>query len=102
MNFFYDVWKKHLLKENVESTQTALETAKAKLKAAQEQQSNQAQAKAQEQAMKAATVDVGGSGEVSRKVYRRQDLIKLRMTEPERYMAMSDEIMAAYAEGRVK
>ncbi len=58
--------------------------------------------KAQEQAMKAATVDVGGAGEVSKKVYRRADLIKLRMTEPERYMAMSDEIMQAYADGRVK
>lgn len=60
------------------------------------------EAKAQEQAMKAASVDVGGSGEVSRKVYRRADLIKLRMTDPERYMAMSDEIMKAYQEGRVK
>lgn len=58
--------------------------------------------KAQEQAMKAATVDVGGTGESSRKVYRRADLIKLRMTDPDRYMQMSDEIMAAYAEGRVK
>lgn len=60
------------------------------------------ESKAQEQAMKAATVDVGGAGEVSRKVYRRADLIKLRMTDPDRYMQMSDEIMQAYAEGRVK
>lgn len=60
------------------------------------------ESKAQSQAMKAASVDVGGSGEVSRKVYRRADLIKLRMTDPERYMQMSDEIMTAYAEGRVK
>lgn len=58
--------------------------------------------KAQEQAMRAATVDVGGAGETSRKVYRRADLIKLRMTDPERYMQLSDEIMSAYAEGRVK
>lgn len=58
--------------------------------------------KAQEQAMRAATVDVGGAGETSRKVYRRADLIKLRMTDPDRYMQMSDEIMSAYAEGRVK
>lgn len=58
--------------------------------------------KAQEQAMKAATVDVGGAGESSRKVYRRADLIKLRMTDPDRYMQMSDEIMDAYATGRVK
>jgi hypothetical protein len=60
------------------------------------------ESKAQEQAMKAATVDVGGAGETSRKVYRRADLIKLRMTDPDRYMQMSDEIMQAYSEGRVK
>lgn len=60
------------------------------------------ESKAQEQAMRAATVDVGGAGETSRKVYRRADLIKLRMTDPERYMQLSDEIMDAYATGRVK
>jgi hypothetical protein len=60
------------------------------------------ESKAQEQAMRAATVDVGGAGETSRKVYRRADLIKLRMTDPDRYMQMSDEIMQAYSEGRVK
>ena len=60
------------------------------------------EATAQNAAMKAATVDVGGSGEVSRKVYRRADLIKLRMTDPDRYMQLEPEIMAAYAEGRVK
>jgi hypothetical protein len=84
------------------STYKEIKGIKAAQKVAQEQQSNEIQAKAQEQAMKAATVDVGGTGEVSRKVYRRQDLIKLRMTDPERYMAMSDEIMQAYQEGRVK
>jgi hypothetical protein len=65
-------------------------------------QSAAVESKAQEQAMKAATVDVGGAGETSRKVYRRADLIKLKMTDPDRYMQMSDEIMSAYAEGRVK
>ena len=65
-------------------------------------QSAAVESKAQEQAMRAATVDVGGAGETSRKVYRRADLIKLRMTDPERYMQMSDEIMDAYASGRVK
>jgi len=68
----------------------------------QVQQSVAVESKAQEQAMKAATVDVGGAGETSRKVYRRADLIKLRMTDPDRYMQLSDEIMQAYAEGRVK
>ena len=37
-----------------------------------------------------------------RKIYRRADIIKLMKTDPERYMAMSDEIMQAYQEGRVK
>lgn len=58
--------------------------------------------KAQDTALKAASVDVGGSGEVSRKIYRRADLIKLKMTNPDRYMALQDEIMSAYADGRVK
>jgi hypothetical protein len=65
-------------------------------------QSAAVESKAQEQAMRAATVDVGGAGESSRKVYRRADLIKLKMTDPDRYMQMSDEIMDAYASGRVK
>ena len=48
------------------------------------------------------SVDVGGSGESSKRVYRRADLIRLKMTDPSRYEALSDEIMQAYAEGRVK
>jgi hypothetical protein len=68
----------------------------------QVQQSADVESKSPEQAMKAATVDVGGAGETSRKVYRRADLIKLRMTDPDRYMQLSDEIMQAYQEGRVK
>jgi hypothetical protein len=52
--------------------------------------------------LKAATVDVGGSGESGKRVYRRADLIRLKMTDPNRYDALSEEIMTAYAEGRVK
>ncbi len=54
------------------------------------------------QALKAAAVDTGGSGETSRKVYRRADLIRLKMNDPSRYEAMNDEILQAYADGRVK
>jgi hypothetical protein len=73
------------------------------IKATQQQQlSNAVETKAQETALRAAAVDVGGSGEVSKKIYRRADLIKLKMTDPDRYMALQDEIMAAYAENRVK
>jgi hypothetical protein len=52
--------------------------------------------------MKAAQVDVGGSGESSKRVYRRADLIRLKMTDPSRYDALSEEIMQAYSEGRVR
>jgi hypothetical protein len=47
--------------------------------------------------MKAAQVDVGGSGESSKRVYRRADLIRLKMTDPARYETLSDEIMQAYS-----
>ncbi len=47
-------------------------------------------------------VDVGGSGESSKKVYRRADLIQLQLRDPDRYAALSDEIMQAYIEKRVR
>lgn len=58
--------------------------------------------KARDQVLKSAAVDTGGSGETTRKVYRRADLIRLKMTDPARYEAMNDEIIAAYQEGRVR
>lgn len=54
------------------------------------------------QAMKAAAVDTGGSGEATKKIYRRADLIRLKMTDPDRYESLQPEIMRAYTEGRVK
>lgn len=59
---------------------------------------------AQKAAVKAATVDVGSnaSSPTSSKVYRRADLIRLQLEDPDRYFQLQDEIMAAYAEGRVK
>lgn len=57
----------------------------------------------QRQAKAAATGTAKGSGEApSRKIYRRADIIELMRKDPKRYSAMSDEIMAAYAEGRVR
>ena len=57
---------------------------------------------ARQQSLKAASVDTGGTGESSKKIYRRTDLIRLKMTDPARYEDLQPEIMAAYAEGRVK
>jgi hypothetical protein len=53
-------------------------------------------------AMKAVAVDTGSTGNVSAKIYRRSDLIRLQLEDPQRYMDMQPEIMSAYAEGRVR
>jgi hypothetical protein len=65
-------------------------------------ESEQADTAARSKTMKAVAVDTGGSGESSKRVYRRADLIRLKMQDPNRYDALSEEIMAAYAEKRVR
>ena len=50
----------------------------------------------------ASTGSYKGSGESSKKVYRRSDIIELMQRNPDRYQALQPEIMKAYAEGRVK
>lgn len=72
------------------------------IKSVKNRQVEEAGEETRKQNLKAAAVDVGGTGESSKKVYRRADLIRLRMTDPNRYEAMQDEIMSAYADGRVK
>jgi len=68
------------------------------------QQTANVEKQARKQTLKAAsTGNARGSAERSRrKVYRRADIIKLMKNDPDRYQAMSEEIMTAYAEGRVK
>jgi hypothetical protein len=68
------------------------------------QQTAQAEKVARQNALKSAsTGNARGSAEGSRKkTYRRADIIKLMKTDPDRYNALSDEILKAYAEGRVK
>ena len=72
------------------------------IKSVKAQETKAAGEVARQSALKSAAVDVGGTGESSKKVYRRADLIRLRMTDPQRYEALSDDIMRAYREGRVK
>lgn len=72
------------------------------LRSVKQQQVTKVEDKAREATLKAAAVDTGGSGESGKKVYRRADLIRLRIRDPDRYDAMQHEIMAAYQEGRVR
>jgi len=52
--------------------------------------------------LNAASVDTGGSGESYKKVYRRADLIRLKISNPTKYESMQEEIDRAYQEDRVK
>lgn len=51
---------------------------------------------------KKASLESSSKAGGTKKVFRRADLIKLKMNDPERYMMMQDEIMQAYAEKRVR
>ena len=68
------------------------------------QQTAQAEREARKSSVKtASTGNARGTAEGSRrKVYRRADIIKLMRTDPERYQSMSDELLKAYSEGRVR
>ncbi len=50
----------------------------------------------------ASTGNVSGTGETSKKIYRRTDIIRLMKNDPDKYADNADEIMKAYQEGRVK
>jgi len=68
------------------------------------QQTAKAERASRKNAVKSATTgNARGTAERSnKKVYRRADIIKLMKTDPDRYNALSDEILKAYAEGRVR
>ncbi len=72
------------------------------IRSAKTQQAQETATATREKNLKAASVDTGGTGESSKKVYRRADLIRLRIENPDRYDALQDEIMRAYQEGRVR
>lgn len=76
------------------------------LKQQNTQAADQSMKKADEEgrakSLKAASVQQGGTGESSKPIYRRADLIRLKMQDPARYESLADDILSAYAEGRVR
>ena len=54
------------------------------------------------QALQKASVEKGSSQGTTKKVYRRADLINLKLSNPAKYAAMEPEIMKAYNEKRVR
>jgi hypothetical protein len=96
-----DLFKKADADFDYDSANELLSTYK-ELRSVKQKQTSDAGEATRKQNLKAVGVDVGGSGESSKRVYRRADLIRLKMQDPNRYEALSDEIMQAYQEGRVK
>lgn len=89
-------------KNDVEAADELLSTYK-QLKASKPKPAvSEAEKQVRDSALKAAAVETGGSGEGSKKVYRRADLIRLKMRDPAKFDAMQTEIDAAYRDGRVK
>lgn len=86
---------------DAESADELISTFK-ELRGSKVQQVVKADKVARDATLKTASVDTGGTGETGKKVYRRADLINLRITNPAKYDAMQEEISAAYREGRIK
>ena len=86
---------------DVDTADELISTYKA-LKGVKEKQVSEADKLSRENTLRSASVDTSGSGESSKKVYRRADLIQLKMRDPAKFDSMQDEIDRAYAEGRVR
>lgn len=63
---------------------------------------NDVEVKARDNALKAASVDTGGSGETTKKYFSRAQLMNKRVHDPAWIEANQAEISRAYAEGRIK
>ena len=76
-----------------------IKTAKAQK---QQQATTEVVKQDRKQALKTAAVNTGSAGVSSKKTYKREDIRTLMIRDPDRYQAMQEELMEAYAEGRVK
>jgi hypothetical protein len=65
---------------------------------------NKVEKEKRQTAMRQTSSETRSSGDSvgGKKIYRRSDLINLQQSDPTRYADLSDEIMLAYQEGRVK
>ncbi len=73
------------------------------IKPASKQKLNPEETAARDTAFQKASLESGSVSEAPpRKIYRRVDVLNLMKTNPARYQALQPEIMAAYAEGRVR
>jgi hypothetical protein len=72
------------------------------LKAVKQENVKQVDNTLRDKTLKSVAVNTGGSGETSKKIYRRADLIQLKLRDPQAYAARQEEIDQAYQEGRIR
>ncbi len=65
-------------------------------------QAHQSQSTSRKKALNDATMEKGSAGGMRKQYYSRSELIDLRINNPSKYEANRDDIMRAYAEGRVR
>jgi hypothetical protein len=97
----YDVDSALELLETYKSLRS-IKQAKEETSKAADETLKKADSENRSKALKTAAVQQGGTGESTKPIYRRADLIRLRMQDPRRYESMADDILAAYNEGRVR
>ena len=79
-----------------------LSTWKERTQVTQQAQANEQQQRKQQVARASTGSGSGANTSGAKRMYRRADIIKLMKNDPDRYEALSTEIMQAYAEGRVR
>lgn len=105
--YWQELWNKADQGYDVAAADMIVSTAKMLIKQAtptptQPQPVPKEEVAARDSALKSVAVDSGGTGDSGKKIFKRADLIRLRMKEPNRFADMQDEIDAAYREGRVR
>jgi hypothetical protein len=86
---------------DVEAADELLSTFK-ELRQVKQQRDVKVDTVARDRSLRSAAVDTGGSGETSKKIYRRSDILKMMMHNRSEYDSRADEFSRAYSEGRVK
>lgn len=86
---------------DVDAADELLSTYK-QLKAVKQENVKQVDNTLRDKTLKSVAVNTGGSGETSKKIYRRADLIQLKLRDPQAYAARQEEIDQAYQEGRIR
>lgn len=90
---------------DVDAADELVTTYKERMNVVKQTQTNEQTARSQQiKAASTGSTSGAASGAIGsdKRIYRRTDLIKLMKTDPQRYETLSDEIMRAYQEGRVR